>query len=407
MAATTPQLVPVLAHYKSGVVPGTREHGVFATQMIVGGARIICEVPLISLPAPGNQVDGLVSAYDALSAEDQEKFWNLNPAKPSTSTLLSEMERKIMPKLMALTEEAHTEEEKRILDGRFAELERSTECYRIAACWHNARYSLVSHIPYESFPLPEETLITGLFIETAQLRHSCVPNCFARINPDKAVMTVHTMRPIAQGEELTINTIDIYYNIVDVRATELHTRFGTTCTCEACLPSHTKFKKHQDYRLANYTRAIQVDDFCTRLDIIDHASVRVDLCLCDSDLPHPNFPITIDDLRNAELTVLALIKGLKDTGCGSPELIRWYNVLIDRVQPRVAHVLDNDEERVRYWCVMLRYAMECEKISGKCFGADSAEVRWAGARKVKMEGLIERAQKHKEWLKESKKKVLG
>jgi hypothetical protein len=407
MAATTSQQVAVLGQYKSGVVPGTNEHGVFAVQMIDGGVRIICEAPLISLPAPGDQVIDLMSAFDSLSAEDQEKFWNLDPAKPSTSALLTEMDREITPKLIALTEVAYTEEEKRILDGRFAQLGKSTQCYRIAACWHNTRYSLVSHIPYECYPLPEGTLISGLFIETAQLRHSCVPNCFARIQSDKGVMTVHTMRPIAAGEELTINTIDIYYNTVDVRAADLHARFGTTCACEACNPSHPKFKKHEDCRLANYNRAIQVDNFCTRINIIDHASVRIDLCLQDRDLPHPNFPITIEDLRDAEHTVLALIKGLKDTGCGSPELIRWYNALIDRIQPRVAHVLDNDEERVRYWRIMLRHAIECEKISGKCFGADSAEVQWAGARRAKMEGLIERAKMHQTWLEESKKKILG
>lgn len=395
------QLVPVLAHFKIKHVPGTREYGVYATQMIAGGARIICEAPLISLPAPGDQVDGLMSAFDALSTEDQDKFLSLNPARPSSSAILAEMERKIMPKLMALTEEAHTEEEKRILDGRFAELDRSAQCYHIAGCWDSSRYPLISHLSNSS-PLPEGIHVYGLFIETAQLRHSCVPNCFATINPDRGVMTVHTIRPIDLGEQLTIGTIDIYYNTANVRAASLRRRFGTTCTCEACVPSHPKFKKHEACRLANFTHAVQVDEFYPSINDIDHASVCVDLCLRDSDLP-----ITIDDLRNAERTALALIKSLKDTGCGSPELVRWYNVLIDRVQPRIAHVLDDDEERVRYWRIMLFRAIECEKIVGKCFGADSAEVQWAAARRAKMEGVIERAKKHTEWLKESKKKVLG
>jgi hypothetical protein len=253
---------------------------------------------------------------------------------------------------------AYTEEEKEILDGRFVKLGKSTHCFRIAACWHRDRYTLVTHIPYECYQLPKETLITGLFIDTTQLRHSCVPTCFVRIDL-RGVMTVHTIRPIFEGGELIKNTVNVYHSTVDFRVADLNARFGTTCACEAGDPTHHKFKKHDACRLAIYARSILVEDFCTRRDIIDYELVHADLYLRGSDLPHPNDPITIEGLRDAEL---ALIKGLKGTCCESPELVCWYDTLIDRIQRRVVHVLDIDEERVRYWRIMMCHTIVCEKI---------------------------------------------
>jgi hypothetical protein len=388
------------------------QHGLFATQNIEAGTRVIWEAPLITLPAPGDQVAELMSAFDKLEPHEQEKIWSLNPADASASELLTYMAEQITSKLLPLKEIAtmpedeRTEEEQHILANHFPKLGKASEWFRIAARWHLARYSLIDLPEVERNKLPKETPITGLFIETARLRHSCVPNCFAKYNPITNHMTVHTMKQIVKGEELTTSTISaVYYHGAASRAAELQAKFGSTCACEACNPSHLKFKKHEAARLATHTRVIQLEHFCTLVDIIEHDEVRAGLCLRDSDLLDPDEVPSILDLRDAEATLLALIKNLKDTGCEGPELIRWYNALIDRIQPRVADALDTDEERVRWWRIILRHAIECEKLGVKCFGADSEEVRRAALRIVGTEKMIKSAKDRKKGLEESSKKI--
>lgn len=420
----TQDLVPVLAHYKLGVVQGSsgtdsispsvtiEKHGLFATQTIKAGTRIIWEAPLITLPAPGDQVMEMMTAFESLEAHEQEKIWSLNPADPSASELLTYMAEQITTKLAPIKqiadipEDRRTEEEQEVLSDHFPKLAKASEWFRIAARWHVARYSLIDLPELERSNLPEGTPITGLFIETARLRHSCVPNCYVKYSSDTNLITVHTMKDITEGEELTTPTISsVYYHNASERAAELKAKFGTTCDCEACNPAHHKFKKHETSRLAIHTRAIELEQFCTLVDIIEHESVHADLCLRRSDLPDPRDVPAIEDLKEAERTILELIKNLKDTGCEGPELIRWYNALIDRLMPRVADALENDEERIRWWRIMLRHAIECEKLSLKCFGADSDELKKATLRKKKIETLIETAKERKEMLEQSRKKL--
>jgi hypothetical protein len=417
-------VVPVLAHYKVDVVPGSsgtnsysprntiEKHGLFATQTINAGTRIIWETPLITLPAPGDQVMDMMDAFDSLEAWEQEKIWSLNPADSSASELLTYMAEQITSKLAlikeiaAIPEDERTQEEQDILSDRFPKIAKASEWFRIAARWHVARYSLIDLPELERSNLPEAAPITGLFIETARLRHSCVPNCYVKYSPDTHLMTVHTMKDIMKGEELTTNTISsVYYHSAEQRAAELKAKFGTTCECEACNPAHYMFKKHEAFRLAIYTRIIDLERFCTQLEIVEHSSVHTDLFLRKSEIPDHDDAPDIEDLNQAEKTVLGLIKNLKDTGCEGPELIRWYNALIDRLMPRVADALENDEERIRWWRIILRHAMECEKLGLKCFGADSDELKKAILRTKKIQELIEKAKGRKKALEESIRKL--
>jgi hypothetical protein len=417
--------VPVLAHYKIGVVPGAKnpdssstdvsftQHGLFATQKIEAGTRIIREAPIITLPSPGDQVMELVTAFEALGTDSQEKIWSLNPADSSASELLTYMAEQITAKLVtvkeiaSIPEDERTEEEQEILAEYLPKLARASEWFRIAARWHAARYSLIDVPDFERNKLPKATPITGLFLETAGLRHSCVPNCFAKYNSTTNLMTVHTMKPIVEGEELTVSTISaIYYQNASSRAAELHAKFGTTCACEACDPRHRNFKKHEAARLATHTRAIQLEHFCMLVEVIEHSAIHTDLCLRDDQLLDPSEIPSLADLRDTEISILGLVKNLKDTGCAGPELIRWYNALIDRIQPRVADALDTDSERVRWWRIILRHAIECEKVSVLCFGADSDEVEKAWVRRVGVEKLIASAKERRHMLDISRKKVL-
>jgi hypothetical protein len=373
------------------------KHGLLATRDLEAGVRIIWEAPLITLPAPGDQIIELMTAFEKLEAHEQEKIWSLNPVEATASPLLTYLAEQIAEKLAPLKriankpESKRTAEEQDVLSDEFPKLAKASEMFRIAARWHAARYSLINLPEGQRDQLPSDTPITGLFSETARLRHSCVPNCYAHYNPVSNLITVHTTKTIAAGEELTLSTIPaVYYHNATARADELNQKFGIICTCEACDPCHPKFKLHENARSLAYIRVVQLEHFLTLLDVITHDSVATDLCLQDFDrIEQPD----LDDLRDAEATVLALIKSLKfTTNCDThPELIRWYNALIERIQPRVADELDNDEERVRWWRIMLRHALECERAALRCFGKDSDEYRELGHRRQKIERKIDMA----------------
>jgi hypothetical protein len=385
--------------------------GVVATQPIDAGARIISEAPMITLPVPGDQVVELVLAFEDLSAHDQARIWSLNPVGPQASPFLAYMSEKISGKLTTLKrianmpEDTRTEDEQDTLDDQFPKLANAAKMFRLAARWHASRCSLVNSPEERRNQIPFGTPVTGLFVETVRLRHSCVPNCYSHYNPATNLMNVHAVKAIDTGEELTLSAISsLYYQNASDRAEELKSRFGITCTCEACSRLHHKFKKHENMRLLAYARAVQLEHFLTLVDIVDDNHVATDLCLHDFDGSlEPEF----EDLHDAEYTALALIKSLKTTTkCDAhPELIRWYNALVDRIQPRITGVLETDGERLRWWRIMLSHALECEKIALRCFGKDSTEYKELRIRREGMETKIKVAADRQEVLKQGKKNI--
>jgi hypothetical protein len=416
--------IRVLPHYKLNVAPNNssikydntstyvEQYGLFATESIEAGTRLIWEPPMITLPDPGDQAVELMEAFDELKPYQQEEFWSLNPAPLTASPLLTFMAERITEKLAPLKaiadmpEEGRTKEEQEALTEGFPKVAKAAKMFRIAARWHYGRYSLIDLPEHEREQLPYPTPVAGLFIETARLRHSCIPNCYAYYNASTNFMIVQATTNIPAGAELTLPTIrGIYYHAASTRSAELKTKFGFTCTCPACDPSHHNFAMHESARLQIHTRTMNLQHFLTLLDIITYESVTSDLRLRDQDLPDPSDLPTLEDLRDAEFSILALIKNFKSTGCEGPELIRWYNALIDRIQPRVAHLLDNDDERVRWWRIILRHAIECVKIAHRCFGADSDEVARMKHRVDGVERKIQDAETRRELVRAGKKKL--
>lgn len=72
--------------------------------------------------------------------------------------------------------------------------------------------------------------------------------------------------------------------------------------------------------------------------------------------------------------VLALIRDLKATGCESIETVRWRNILVDRILPARALVIP-DSDRLLAWQLLLRHAMECERVGRICYGEDREEFK--------------------------------
>ena len=245
----------------------SEEHGLFATRFIREGTRIICEAPLLSLPVPGNGISALRAAFEQLTKDDQAKVWNLKASTGNASEQLRTLGKVVQPVLALVVailntpEQYRTTEERMELDLAGPKLERALEDLRLAARWHANQCSLINLPEGERDRLPPGQPITALFLEAGQLRHSCVPNCYAGYNSAADQITVGVTRDVQPGEELTASLIadKMYYDQAERRQQRLLDECGIKCACEACDTSHPNFKIHEEARLCAFGRAVMLN----------------------------------------------------------------------------------------------------------------------------------------------------
>ncbi|KAJ4354833.1 hypothetical protein N0V95_003443 [Ascochyta clinopodiicola] len=301
-----------------------------------------------------------MAAYNNLSEADQTRIWNLTPAAPEASEQLHHLRFLVdrlnsdLQTIFIKSEAIRTHEEQATLDEMKPRLEHAMNVWRIAARWHANRCSMTDLPEEQRADFPQGTPITGLFIERAQIRHSCVPNCFASYDADRGFMNVHVTRDIAADEELTLSAFadNMYYKDAQDRSEEL-SAWGLTCDCEACDKKHPRFEVHEAARQRAHTRVVLLVDFLTRLETTE---------------------FTEDELSGAQDIAMALIRDLKATGCESVETVRWRNVLVDRILSARALVIP-ENDRLMAWQIVLGHAKECEKVGAICYGEDREEFR--------------------------------
>lgn len=282
--------VPVLPHYELRQLPSVNDNdnkddndeGLFATQKIDAGIRIISEQPLFTLPAPGDQVPQLMEAYANLPKSDQDAIWNLRPAAATASDALMTLRHLAdtlavdLNKIGGTPEKQRTPDQKAFLAEMMPRFRYAMDVYRVAARWHANRSSLLNIPLEERDKLPNGTPITGLFIERAHIRHSCVPNCWASYDAELGRMNVHVLRDVEPEEELTCSSFadNMYYSNAEDRKEEL-VNWGLTCSCEACDSKHPKYKMHETARTRANTRVVLLTDILTRLESEELTEVRV------------------------------------------------------------------------------------------------------------------------------------
>ena len=72
----------------------------------------------------------------------------------------------------------------------------------------------------------------AVFPNAARFNHSCVPNACFTWNEGIEGETIHTMREVKKGEEITLCYVDMEHD-KRTRAWELK-HYGFVCGCEAC-----------------------------------------------------------------------------------------------------------------------------------------------------------------------------
>ena len=118
---------------------------------------------------------------------------------------------------------------------------------------HGSRYSPFLGISKTNvLPLGPKAPEGGLFLEASRINHACNPNSQNTWNDNLNKLTIHSIKDIEEGEEITISYLDAS-EIYKVRQQSLKTGFGFDCACELCsLPS--VLRRESDGRLDEITR---------------------------------------------------------------------------------------------------------------------------------------------------------
>lgn len=162
-------------------LPG-KGKGLIAVQDISKGTRILSDKPLFRIERFGSALPviekAIVSKLDLLSQDDRRTFLSLHNNTPDAS------------------------------------------------------YPLASIVKTNALPLGTDALEGGLFPEASRINHACVPNCQHTWNDNLGEETIHAVRRISKGEEITISYADT--GTFESRRRHLKKAFGFDCTCELC-----------------------------------------------------------------------------------------------------------------------------------------------------------------------------
>jgi hypothetical protein len=95
-----------------------------------------------------------------------------------------------------------------------------------------AKHILQNIIRSNGYPLGPNSDSGGIFLYLSRFNHSCRPNAKHSWNEKLGVYTVYTLRPVQQGEELTLSYLK--GGVSSERQQELKEHFMFTCSCEVC-----------------------------------------------------------------------------------------------------------------------------------------------------------------------------
>lgn len=383
-----------------GQVARAGRTGLFATQNMGPGVRIICEPALIAMPRLHGPTD-IWRAFTALDTSDQDLIMSLNWADPSTTEELEQYAIFLNPHVETLRNldkkptEQRTAAEEHKMKVDMPIVAKSAQIWRFQARWNASRRSMRHLTGRKSKDSQSPRIEDSLFLDTARLRHSCAPNCIANYNPRTECMAVQTIKPVRSGEELTLSTVKgSLYRGVEDRYKDLISECGMSCVCEACNIKHRHYELHESNRNEAYARLPIILVSIFMLEDINFHQVGNDLRLDSKGDSEAGKVPDHKALKQIESNILDLIKNVKESGGENhPELIRWYHTLIDRVLPRLYEVHEPGP-RAHWWKIILRHALVSEKIAKIVYGEDTEEYDQCVDKRKGVEFLLERAGTH-------------
>jgi hypothetical protein len=187
-------------------IPG-KGKGLVASEDIAEGTRILSEKPVVTTPDRQYSVEWLKEhisrQVEALNAHDRQSFLSLHNIYPSQ------------------------------------------EDYE----------QFLGIIRTNGLPIEANGTAGGVFLEACRINHSCDNNAQKHWNQRIERHTVHALRKIPKGEEITINYLGLDSSR-EVRRGKLQNKFGFLCACRLCFLPTTESQENDQH----WKRIDQLDD---------------------------------------------------------------------------------------------------------------------------------------------------
>lgn len=97
----------------------------------------------------------------------------------------------------------------------------------------NATEEYLGIVKTNGLPIEDDGIDGGIFLEACRINHACDNNAQKSWNKNIKRHTVHALRDISNGEEITVYYLGVHNNR-KTRQAALQAKFGFTCSCRLC-----------------------------------------------------------------------------------------------------------------------------------------------------------------------------
>lgn len=173
--------------------------GVFAARDLLPGERLISELPLVHWENPravGNSFDKLEHSFNALDPVRRAAFWAFGQSADVYGEKTSFKGTWLTNALPIVYDGQPAAQAQSAVDGSSGE--------------------------------------AGVFATVSRLNHACSPSAHYCWNSKLGQMTVHVLRAVPRGEEITISYLAASGRVRGERQRLLQRDFGFTCACSRC-----------------------------------------------------------------------------------------------------------------------------------------------------------------------------
>ncbi|KAJ4366708.1 hypothetical protein N0V95_000036 [Ascochyta clinopodiicola] len=190
--------------YTVRALPG-KGYGCIALRHIPRGTRILTDTPLLSVPGAVYMASDIEQAFASLTPEQQNLYQTLHSGHGQPTSSWPSTIHASVP---------------------LPERQRITEQHAARTSPHATLLSIFQT------NCMEQGHGAGVFAHASRFNHACNPNACFSWNGAIGRETIHTMRDIAAGEEITLSYCDGEFD-KRRRAWEL-AHYGFVCACPAC-----------------------------------------------------------------------------------------------------------------------------------------------------------------------------
>lgn len=218
---------------------GQKGLGVFAIANILRGTRIITEPPLLKFDQVGNTMT-IWKSFKKLKPSEKKKYLELHHLECDRDYELTNP---------ALENNRHK-----------AQIAKVLAIYRLNKSICHTGTIVVPFLP-------------------SRFNHSCLANTKCAENPNlgEGFLTIHAVRDIKKGEELTYPYIPDYNRPQNQRQETLYRQGGFLCLCEACADSDSaRSMDHKRQELSSLNHRLSDQEQYPWAKVVDWASTLKD-----------------------------------------------------------------------------------------------------------------------------------